>query len=404
MLSYGEAIQILLAQVPGPQPVRVPLEKARGRVLAATIRADMDLPPFNKSFMDGYALRSADVSQAPVQLRLIGTIAAGGTETITVGAGEAAQIMTGAAVPAGADAIQIVEKARRVGAEKVEILEPVSQGQNISHQANEVKRGKPVLECGTIISSARLGVLALFGQTSVEVFKAPSVAIISTGNEIVEIDRTPQYGQIRNSNAHMLWSQCRSLGLETQILPIVPDDPDRIREAVERGFEKDLLVFSGGVSMGEFDFVHKVLRDLGIEICFHKVQIKPGKPFLVGRKEGRLIFGLPGNPVSAFVTFELFVRPAVRKWMGFRQCQLPQVTGELIRDAEQKPGRMFFKPACCFATDGGFRVEPIETKGSADLVAFARCNALMIMEAGVSHLPAGSSVRMLLLNHWSDES
>lgn len=403
MLTYEEALREVLAQIPEPKVVRVPLQKSLGRVLAHPVLADLDLPPFKKSFMDGYAVRSQDTATAPVKLEVIGVVAAGRSSQPQVEAGEAVQIMTGAAVPPGADAVQMIEKTRPGGAETVELLEPVIPGENVAAQGNEVRQGETVLISGRELGAAEVGVLATFGHKEVEVYAAPTVAVIPTGDEIVEVEEKPAFGQIRNSNAHTLWAQCHNLGLNAQVFPVTPDDPERTRDVVSQGLQYDLLLFSGGVSMGEYDYVDRILEEEGVSIFVQKVAIKPGKPIVVGRKGDHLIFGLPGNPVSAFVTFELFVRPAVRRWMGFQSPCLPSVWGELTAETRQKPGRKFFKQARTFWKGDQYRVEPIETRGSADLVAFSLANSLMVLEADVTHLPAGERVEVLLLDNYFDE-
>ena len=403
MLTYEEALQELLARVPEPRAVRVPLRQSLRRVLAHPVLADVDLPPFKKSFVDGYAVRSQDAATAPVQLEVIGTVAAGSQSQPEVKAAQAVQIMTGAPVPPGADAVKMVEKTRGIGTQKVELLEPVVPGENVAQKGDEVRQGDTVLASGRVLGAAEMGVLAAFGHQEVEVYAAPRAAIIPTGDEIVEVEKKPAFGQIRNSNAYALWAQCQNLGLDVTVFPVTPDDPKRTQEAVSEGLRYDLLLFSGGVSMGEYDYVHRVLAKEGVKIFLHKAAIKPGKPIVVGRKDDHLIFGLPGNPVSAFVTFELFVRPAVRRWMGFASHGLPRVRGELVAETRQKPGRQFFKQARTFWAGDKFRVEPIETKGSADLVAFSPANSLMIMEADVKHLHAGQRVEVFLLDNDLDE-
>ena len=403
MLTYEEALREILAQVPEPKVVRVPLRNSLGRVLAHPVLADLDLPPFKKSFMDGYAARSQDTATAPVKLEVIGVVAAGRPDQPQVEAGQAVQIMTGGAVPPGADAVQMIEKTRSGGSKTVELLEPVTQGENVAPQGNEVRQGETVLVSGRALGAAEVGVLATFGHKEVEVYAAPTAAVIPTGDEIVEVEEKPAFGQIRNSNAHTLWAQCHNLGLDAQVFPVTPDDPERTREVVSQGLQYDLLLFSGGVSMGEYDYVHRILEEEEVNLFVQKVAIKPGKPIVVGRKGDRLIFGLPGNPVSAFVTFELFVRPAVRRWMGFQSLCLPRVWGELVAETRQKPGRKFFKQARTVWKGDKFEVEPIETRGSADLVAFSSANSLMVLEADVTCLPAGERVEVLLLDNDFDE-
>ncbi|MEE8350076.1 MAG: gephyrin-like molybdotransferase Glp [Acidobacteriota bacterium] len=403
MLTYEEALQELLANIPKSTSVRVPLREALGRVLAAPVVADMDLPPFRKSFVDGFAVRSQDAARAPVKLKVVGIIAAGDSNQPQIESGQAAQIMTGAAVPPGADAVQMVEKTEQVSNGEVALLEPVRPAENVAAQGREVQTGETVLEQGRVVGPAALGVLATFGQAQVEIYAAPRVAVIPTGDELVEVEQEPEFGQIRNSNAYVLWAQCRKMGLEATVFPPVPDDPEQVQHTVREALTYDLAIFTGGVSMGEYDYLPRVLADEGVSLFFHKAAIKPGKPILACRKGNHMIFGLPGNPVSAYVTFELFVRPAIRSWMGFKRRSLQKVSGELTADTKQKPGRKFFKQAMTVWTEGRFTVRPIETQGSADLVAFSEANSLLILEPSVTLLKAGQQVEALLLNHNGDD-
>lgn len=402
MLSYQEALAKVLDSVPEPRTIRVPLAVSQGHVLAETVYSDLDLPPFDKSFMDGYALRARDVRSVPRRLRLVGTMLAGTSQTFSVGSGQAVQIMTGAPVPAGADAVQMVEKTQRVDQDTIEILELVAPGDHIAPQASEVKSGSVVLEPGRVVGPAEIAVLATFGQIEVTVFAAPRVVILATGDEIVELDQKPAFGQIRNSNAHMLLAQCLTLPVEANVFPVVADDPQAVRQALDRALVYDVVIFSGGVSMGEHDFVHRVLAQSGVKISFHKARIKPGKPILVGRHNDRMIFGLPGNPVSSFVTFELFVRAALRQWLGFQRKSLVQIRARLVKDVRQKPGRTFFKPARVVWRGQDFWVEPIQTRGSADIVAFSRANGLLVIPADVTLQSKGSLVDVLLLSNWAE--
>jgi molybdopterin molybdotransferase len=398
MLSYEEALEKLLDQIPKPVPIRVPLREALGRVLAAPVLADSDLPPFKKYFVDGFAVRSQDAVQAPVKLEVVGMIAAGDSDQPRLESGQAVQIMTGAALPEEADAVQMVEKTHRVSESEVELLEPVAPAENVAARGSEVQMGETVLARDRVVGAAEAGVLATFGRAEVEIFAPPRVVVIPTGDELVAVEQKPAFGQIRNSNAYTLWAQCQRLGLDATVLPPVPDDPDQVRRSIQVGLKSDLAIFTGGVSMGEYDYVPQVLAEEEFTIFFHKAAIKPGKPILVGRKNDHVVFGLPGNPVSAFVTFELFVRPAVRRWMGFQRHTLQKVSGELVAPVRQKPGRKFFKQARTDWVDGRFQIRPIETQGSADLVAFSSANSLLILEADVIHLKAGQKVEVLLLN------
>ena len=397
LLPYEEALQRILSQCPPPSTVTLPLERCLDRVLARPVRADADVPPFNKSFMDGFAVRSADVTQAPVRLNVVGEVAAGADSLPAVAAGETVRIMTGAPVPPETDAVQMVEKTRMVDGSTVEILKPVAPGTHISKQGSEVSRDSVVLEPGRVIGPAEIGVLASFGQARPEVIRPLTAAVVSTGDELVPVESRPRFGQIRNSNGPMITALCRRLGLKVESEVSVGDDPERTAEVIRAGLKFDLLLLSGGVSMGEYDFVHRILEREGASLIFHKAAVKPGKPICVGRKGSSLAFGLPGNPVSAFVTFQLFVRPLVRRWMGFEAVTLRRIEATLTRAVSHKPGRTFFKPA---RTDwsGGIRVSPVDTGGSADLTGFSRADSLLVIPAHVSGIAAGARVSVLLLD------
>ena len=400
LLSYQEALEALLPQVPSRVPVRTPLLSSLGKVLADSVSADRDLPPFDKSFMDGYAVRSQDAVSAPVQLKVVGIVAAGSSSLPTVGEGEAAQIMTGAPMPPGSDAVQMVEKTRAVDGVLVELTEAVCPGQNVSFRGTEVKCGDVVLPGGRSVGAADIGVLATFGRTEVDVLKAPKAVIVSTGDELVGVDQKPSFGQIRNSNGPMLWALCQELGVEAEVFPAVRDNRGEIAEAIDKALESDLVLLSGGVSMGEYDYVYRVLAERGVDLIFHKVAVKPGKPIYVGKKGASMVFGLPGNPVSAFVTFQLFVRPSVRQWMGYDSGSLTRIEATLSKNVKQKPGRTFFKPARALWREDRFEVEPVETKGSADLAGFCNANSLLVIEPDCTFLAQGSRVPVLLLEGW----
>ncbi len=402
MIAFDEAFQLLIREIPDSRVIQVPLEASQGKALAVPVRADLDLPPFKKSLMDGYALRSADVLSPPVELRIVDVAAAGRPSQARLSPGEAIRIMTGAPLPQGADAVQPVERTESAGDSVVRILETVEPGDNIAPQGSEVRKGDVVLEQGRKVGAGEIGVLATFGRTRVEVYEPPRAGIVSTGDEVVEIDQVPEFGQIRNSNTYMLRAQCRDLGVEAEILARAPDDPEKIRAVLRLGLKKDLLILSGGVSMGEYDFIPRILAEEGVKTIFYKTAIRPGKPVLAGRREACLVFGLPGNPVSSFVTFELLVRPAIRKWMGFSGHSLARVQAELMEPVTQKPGRRFYKPACTVRSEGALKVRPIETKGSADLVGFSRANSLLIIEADVTSVDAGSRVDVLLLKELNE--
>lgn len=400
LISYREAIQLLLENLPSRETEAVNLRQSLGRVLAEDLRADLDIPPFEKSVMDGYALKAADTKVPGVDLRIVGNSFAGGLPSQGIDRGETFQVMTGAAVPAGADAVQMVEKTRRKG-RFVEILESVEVGANITRKGSEVRRGRVVLVKGQIVGTPHIGVLASFGHTKVRVFKRPSIRLVSTGDELVPPEQQPGPGQIRNSNLPMLEAQAVRLGCRVEAIESIGDEREMTERALDR--DADILVFSGGVSMGEKDFVHKIVKESDTDVIFHKAAIRPGKPILYGRRDRQLLFGLPGNPVSSFVTFELFVRPAVRNLMGFLRPHLPSVTATLTERVERRPGRLFFMPGRLVWSGERFEATPIRAKGSADLTGFSRTNALLVMPAAEPIMRAHSRIRILMLEQFFAE-
>ena len=305
--------------------------EALGAVLGEEIVAPHSVPPFDNSAMDGFAVRAADVVDAnadsPTALLISETIPAGHMATHRLGPGEAAKIMTGAPLPGGADAVVQSESTREEGSH-VLVLEPVRPGRNIRRSGEDVARGDRVLAAGSVLGPAEIGLIASLGLPSIQVHRLPRVAIISTGSELVEVDQPLGPGQIRNSNSYSLRGQCQQLGIQATALGIVPDDYGATRELIEQGLAYDVLLTSGGVSVGEFDFVKEVQDELGVERRLWGVAMKPGKPLAFGVRDGTLVFGLPGNPVSAMVSFELFVRPALLRLMGYRKTTRPSCIGD----------------------------------------------------------------------------
>jgi molybdopterin molybdotransferase len=398
MISVEEALEILLSNLPERKVEQVPFQAALGRILAETLIATSDIPPFHKSAVDGYAVIAADVQNAPIELMCIGESRAGGGMPGRLQSGETMAIMTGAPVPDGADAIQMVESCRPVtGGGKVAILKPVRAGDNFAPRGREAKAGESVLEAGHRVGPAEIAVMATFGYSQVKVYRKPHVAIFATGDELVEFNQVPRPDQIRNSNAYCLASQLKLMDLDADYLGIVRDDKDELRRQMLAGLERDVLIVTGGVSMGEYDFVHHVFQDLGLEILFNKVAIKPGKPTVFARKKDKLIFGLPGNPISALITFECFVRPVLGRLCGVKSPELPRMRGELLTDMRQSPGRTAFMPAWVFWKDDGWKVEPLLWKSSADIVGFSGANATFIFPKNRDFLGKGEIVELMLL-------
>lgn len=403
MIPVSEAIRIVVERTEPLGVERVPLGSALGRVLAEDVAADTDLPPFDRAQMDGYAVRSVDLVETPARLRVVGEAAAGRGWAGRLGAGEAVRIMTGAPVPAGADSVQQVELTRESddGAE-VFVERATAPGQFYVPRASEVRAGETVLRAGEEVTPARTAVLASFGFAEVAVGRRPRLAVLATGSELVPVEGRPGPDQIRDSNTYSLAAYAALAGAEVVRLPFAGDDPELLREAIdEAGREADVLVLSGGVSMGRYDFTKDAMRALGAEVFFERVALRPGKPTVFARLPGErqtLLFGLPGNPVSVSVTFNLFARTALRRMQGARDPAPVEERAVLARAARGTAERTSYLPAV-LTTDGAGRLaaEPLKWGGSSDFVAFARAEALVIVEAGTRELAAGSVVRIVRL-------
>lgn len=400
MIPISEAIRIVLLNSPEPQVELVGLSDALGRVLAEEIIADCDLPPFDRAQMDGYAVRAEDVATTPARLRIAGESAAGRGWHHQMKAGEAVRIMTGAPVPRGADAVQQVELTREAdGARFVEIFESVAAGRSIVRQAAEIRIGETVLSSGEEINAAMIATLASFGYAKVKVGRRPRVTVMATGSELVDIDQKPGPDQIRDSNNYTLAAYATLAGAEVERLPLAGDDPEELKRQMSAAVDRsDVLITSGGVSMGVYDFTKAALKDLGAEIFFERVALRPGKPTVFGRIGKTLVFGLPGNPVSVAVTFNLFTRTALRAMQGARNTALNEETAVLARDLKGSVERESYLPAALRTDEKGVLLaEPLKWGGSSDFVAFARATALINVSAGAGIIKAGEPVKIVRL-------
>ena len=400
-VSVDDALRIVLDHTPRLPAEEVLLPDALGRVLAEDVRADADMPPFDRAAMDGYAVRAEDVAAAPVVLPVAGQLRAGQYPDAPLPPGQAVQVMTGAPVPAGATAVQPVEKTRpadRGG--RVEILEPVAAGAHISRQGSEVAAGEVVLTAGRAIDPATIAVLAAVGRPRVKVGRRPTVAVLVTGDELVDVWDTPPRGRIRNSNGYAVAAQAAWAGADTRALGVVPDRVDRIAAAVREGFASDVLVISGGVSAGAYDLVEEVLARYDVGLLFTKVAIKPGAPMVFGRRGDKLVFGLPGNPVSAQVTFDVFVRAALLRMQGARVVSRPRVEVELAEAMTNRSGRENHLPARVRIEGGRLVAAPVRSAGSADVVSHAAANALVVLAAARTQASKGERAPALLLGNF----
>jgi molybdopterin molybdotransferase len=397
-LSFEEALatvrqELIAAELEPPIEV-VPLCAASGRFLAEDVLADRDYPPFNRSIRDGFAVRSSEIKAPPVQLVRRGEVRAGEQFTGDVGPGECVEIMTGAPVPAGADAVVMVEHVR-VDGSRVEVARPVGHWENVVLQGSEARAGSVVLRRGRRLAAGEIGLLASVGHDRVHVARQPEVAILPTGDEVVSLDRRPEWFQIRNSNAQALAAQVAAAGGRPRLMPIAPDEKESLRRLVEEGLGLDLLLLSGGVSMGKYDFVEKVLAELGAEFAFQSVAIRPGKPLVFGRVAEKYFFALPGNPVSTYVTFELFVRPAIAMLSGGEFTAPVFLRARLGKPFQQKHGLTAFMPARVETREGDPVVELVGWQGSGDLVGAAAANCFLVVHPGQAELAAGDWVDVL---------
>ena len=385
----------------------VDLLSASGCVLATPIVADRDLPPFPRSTRDGYAVRSTDLSTVPTTLELIGEIRAGESVEkipINLGPGQAVSIMTGAPVPNGADGVVMVEYTSQAGT-RVEINRGIASGENVVPKGAEAHAGRELVARGVRLNDAAIALAASVGNSKLDVYKRPRAAILTTGDEIVGVDAVPGPTQIRNSNSYSLAVQIQRAGGEPVVLPIAPDEPRALERLIEEGLKSDLLLLTGGVSMGRYDLVEQVLSELNAEFFFTGAKVQPGRPVVFGRcstcadasqSAATYFFGLPGNPVSTMVTFELFARPILEALAGMSPRKLVFVHAKLKSEVRMKPGLTRFLPALLSGEFSDSRVELIPWQGSGDVAATARANCYIVIAPDREWIPVNEFVPIMM--------
>jgi molybdopterin molybdotransferase len=404
LLSFTEARQTVeqYASTLSPtQPEMLPLLETLGLVLAEDLRADRDFPPFPRSTRDGYAVKAVDVAAAPASLRCIGEIRAGATtqqSAITIAAGEAAEIMTGAPVPAGADAVVMVEYAERSGS-LLTVQRSVRAGENIVPAGSEAGRDSTMVLRGTRVNHSIVAIAAAVGRPEIAAYRRPRVAVLATGDELVDINLPPGPNEIRNSNSYSLAAQVYLAGGDPLILPVAPDNADELALLLGKGFQSDLLLITGGVSMGKYDLVEQVLASFDARFLFTGVRIQPGKPVVFGevRVHSRTVpfFGLPGNPVSTMVTFQLFARPVLDALAGSKPQSLAFAQARLKSQFTTKTGLTRFLPARLGGTHERPEVELVRWQGSGDLMAVAGSNCYIVVPPDREHFAAGDAMTVL---------
>ena len=397
VLTFEEARAVVEQHTTGVLPTGtepVDLARAGGRVLAEALVADRDFPPFPRSARDGYAVRAADLARVPATLKITGESKAGAAPEAVpaqVRGGEAVLIMTGAPVPAAADAVVMVEYTSRDG-HTVEIQKSAGVGENIVPRGSEGRSGDALLERGQRLDAASVAVAASVGKASLLVHTLPQVAILATGDEIVDVAATPGPNQIRNSNSYSLAAQVRAAGGLPVLLPIAPDELEQLRRLIEQGLQTDLLLLAGGVSMGKYDLVEQALDELGAKFFFTGALIQPGRPVVFGRAREKYFFGLPGNPVSTMVTFELFARPILEARGGAKSRPLAFFPVRLKREIKVRPGLTRFLPGLLSGQFGELEVELAPWQGSGDIAGAAHANCYVVVPPDRERITAGETV------------
>jgi molybdopterin molybdotransferase len=397
-LEFDEARRIVVATVQSLSRLRnlelVDLDRAYGRILAEPVLADRDYPALRRSLRDGFAVKSSDL---PGVLRVRGEVRAGESEQTALQPGEALEIMTGAPVPAGADAVVMVEHVERLsgdrGDARVKIDRTAEPDQFINEQGAEAKKDSILIAAGTKLDASHVATLAMTGRTAVKVEARPRVAILATGDEIVGVDERPAAHQIRNSNSYMLAALVRSAGAEPTILPVARDTRQALRPLLERGLAQDMLVVTGGVSAGRYDLVKPELRELGVAFEFERVRVQPGQPTAFGVYSEKPVFGLPGNPGSTLVTFQLFARAAIEILAGVETPILPLLWARFEAPFRHKPGLTRFLPARL--SDDGEKLRHIPWQGSSDVPALAQANAFLVADHDRETWNEGDSIRVM---------
>ncbi|MBI4825029.1 MAG: molybdopterin molybdotransferase MoeA [Nitrospirae bacterium] len=401
MISVDEALKTVLDSVKGTLgKEKVGIIESLGRVLAEDIHSDCDLPAFDYSAMDGFAIRSSDSISAAkasgIKLKISGEFRAGGDTSSKVNKGEAVKIMTGAPIPEGADAVVMVENTKEADG-FVEVFEHIEAGDNIRLAGEDIRKGDLVLEKGSLIGPSHIGMLASMGIAIVNVSKRPKVAIVTTGDEVISIEEKMQPGKIRNSNAYSLFTQViASCGMPVN-KGVAKDNKKSLSDALKSCLECDIIVTSGGVSMGEYDYVKEVMNELGMDEKFWKVAMRPGKPNLFGTIAGKPFFGLPGNPVSTMIGFEVFVRPAIMKMLGRKGGDRREVEAVLEEDVKTKKGLTFFVRAQTRWEDNGYVTKTTGEQGSGMLSSMVKADSLIIVPEDVDTVKKGSKVKVRLL-------
>jgi molybdopterin molybdotransferase len=403
VISIDRALEVVRdAAAQKARPDRMPaeavdLESCLGRILREDITADSDYPRFDKAIRDGFAVRAEDVVQVPTVLRILGESRAGQAASVRVVPGTCCEIMTGAPLPDGANAVVMVEYTEALSGSEVRILRTAREGEGLLRRAAELRSGEPVLLSGRRIQLADIGTLASVGKPRVLVSRKPRVAILATGDELVEVGQAPEGGQIRNSNSYTLHAQVVAAGAEPVLLGIGRDTLEDLRIQIGRGLQHDVLLVSGGVSMGKYDFVENVFAEFGVQVLFESVSMKPGKPTVFGHRNDTFVFGLPGNPVSTIVAFRMFVTPVLQSLLKSSPSVSQTLRARLDAPAKCDSARTAIVPALVRFEGESYWIRTAAWKGSSDLAGLSRANALVVIPQSEGSLQPGDVVDFLSL-------
>ena len=401
MISFEEALNNILSRIQPLGLEKVFLLGSLGRIIGEDIYAWRDIPPLDNSAMDGYAVRFEDIRESsrdqPTRLKVIEDLPAGAVSKKTVGKGQAIRIMTGAPIPSGVDTVVPVEETEKEDGFAL-IFKAIPQGENIRRAGEDVKEGDRVISKGDVIRPGEVGMLASVGRSSVSVYQKPLVAILCTGDELADVDENPGASKIISSNSYTLAAQVKDCGAVPVQLGIARDTKEEIREKLRQGIRADVIISSAGVSVGDYDFSKDALGDLGMEMAFWQVSMKPGKPLAFGTIQGKPVFGLPGNPVSSMVSFEEFVRPSLLKMMGHRQVFRPLIEAVLQEEIRKTAGRRHFIRAFVSFKEGTYFATTTGDQGSGILMSMLKANGLIMIPEDQEIARVGDRVRVQLLD------
>lgn len=394
MITHRKALEYILHNTKIKGIEKVNLKDSFNRVIAERVYSDIDIPPFNRVSMDGYAIRGKDIARLPYEVEVVATLRAGEIFNRAVKKGQVVRIMTGCALPKCFDRVIKVEDTEKLSDDRMKILQMPPE-RNVCNRGEDCRKGTLLIAKGDNIGVPQLSLLATAGRGALRVYKRPRVCVISTGDEIIEPDEKITFGKVRNSNAPILIALAKKFGADVEYLGIARDNIKDIRNKIRKGLQADILIISGGVSKGEFDYVPQVLKELGVKKIFHKVKIKPGKPLWFGKKKDTVVFGIPGNPAATYLSFSLFVRPAILKMQGNKDTGIEFYQGRLTQDFKVSTDRPAFHPCNVRFQGAAFLLRPLRHHSSGDMFSVSRSEGFLMLREGRYQLKKGNWVSFI---------